>query len=179
MPPKRFPKRQVTCKKPPIARLTLEDIQNNSEASTSAAASPDTTQSNYEDELAWCIYQFKTSLSTKKLSPKQAEEMEKNLNVLENPKEPIVKKRCLMKMKLGDYRQQMETEKRNISLGLHNAKIAAQNVENQGQFMRKSSHSTKATPTNATPSETATSDTFSFNSSDNSFRFNFAPESPK
>ena len=45
------------------------------------------------------------------------EDVTKNLKTLENPKESMVKKRCLMKMKFGNYRQQMETERRNISLG--------------------------------------------------------------
>jgi len=93
------------------------------------------------------------------------EDATKNLKTLENPKESMVKKRCLMKMNFGNYRQQMEVERRNVSLGLQNAKISAQETAKQGQFMRKS-HS-------ADPSCSK----FSFQSSDNSFRFNFSPES--
>jgi len=45
------------------------------------------------------------------------EDATKNLKTLENPKESMVKKRCLMKMNFGNYRQQMEVERRNVSLG--------------------------------------------------------------
>ena len=59
-------------KKPPVARLTLEDIQNSGASTSNAAAiSSDDAQSNYEDELAWCVYNLKTSLTTDKLEPKQ------------------------------------------------------------------------------------------------------------
>lgn len=45
------------------------------------------------------------------------EEARKNLHVLENPQEAMVKKRCLMSKACGDYRQQMALEKRKVPLG--------------------------------------------------------------
>jgi hypothetical protein len=42
----------------------------------------------------------------------------KDVTILENPQELLVKKRCIMKMSLGDYRKKMEMEKRKVPLGM-------------------------------------------------------------
>lgn len=45
--------------------------------------------------------------------------MKRNVAILENPKESLVKKRCLMKTSLGNYRHQMEKEKSKLTLGIN------------------------------------------------------------
>lgn len=45
------------------------------------------------------------------------DDIKKNVSTLENPAESVVKKRCIMKMSLGNYRQQMEKEKNKLPYG--------------------------------------------------------------
>jgi hypothetical protein len=45
--------------------------------------------------------------------------IKKDVAILENPQELMVKKRCIMKMSLGDYRKKMEMEKRKVPLGMY------------------------------------------------------------
>ena len=47
------------------------------------------------------------------------DDIRKTVASLENPNVPVVKKRCLMKMTLGDYRKNMEAEKRRVPLGIY------------------------------------------------------------
>ena len=51
------------------------------------------------------------------------DDIRKTVASLESPNVPVVKKRCLMKMTLGDYRQNMEIEKRKVPLGIYILKI--------------------------------------------------------
>ena len=44
-------------------------------------------------------------------------DIKKTVSLLENPSEPVTKKRCIMKNSLGDYRKNMEAEKKKVSLG--------------------------------------------------------------
>ena len=46
------------------------------------------------------------------------DDIRKTVASLENPNVPVVKKRCLMKMTLGDYRKNMQAEKQRVPLGI-------------------------------------------------------------
>ncbi|EFX87759.1 hypothetical protein DAPPUDRAFT_311991 [Daphnia pulex] len=157
MPPKRFPKREPVGRRPPaVARQNLDiPVAGSSET-------PDDQIQNTEEELNFCIHQLKLSLHSKKLTPKQIDAIKKDVTILENPQELMVKKRCIMKMSLGDYRKKMEMEKRKVPLGLRNAAIGTASTST-GQFMRKSH----------LVIDQENKDKFSFQHSDNSFRFNF------
>ncbi|KAI9560145.1 hypothetical protein GHT06_014155 [Daphnia sinensis] len=150
MPPKRFP---GAVKKPPaLARQVVE--------TTVPSISDEQTTTN-DEELAWCIHQLKLSLNAKKLTPKRIDAIRKDVAVLENPNELLVKKRCIMKMSLGDYRKKMELEKRKIPLALENAAISMVSTS-AGKFMRKSH-----------PAIDKEKQKLNFQLSANSFRFNF------
>lgn len=155
MPPKRFPIRETAVKKPPaLVRQVVETPV------PGLSISDEQTRKN-DEELAWCIHQLKLSLNGKKLTSKQMDAIRKDIAVLENPHELLVKKRCIMKVSFGDYRKKMELEKRKIPLGLENAAIAMVSTST-GKFMRKSH-----------PAVDNKKQTFNFQLSQNNFRFNF------
>ncbi|XP_057365907.1 UPF0488 protein CG14286-like isoform X2 [Daphnia carinata] len=152
MPPKRLP---AVGKKPPaLARQVVETPV------PSSSMSDEQTRIN-DEELAWCIHQLKLSLNAKKLTSKQMDAIRKDVAILENPHELLVKKRCIMKISLGDYRKKMELEKRKIPLGLENAAIATVSTST-GKFMRKSH-----------PAVAEEKQKLNFQLPENSFRFNF------
>nr|CAH0098861.1 unnamed protein product [Daphnia galeata] len=117
------------------------------------------------EELAWCIHQLKLSICV------TVDAVRKDVTILENPQELLVKKRCIMKMSLGDYRKKMEMEKRKVPLGIVTKCCYRDSVNKYWSVMRKS-HIVIA---QQNPGKC------SFQQSDNSFRFNFdsAQSSPK
>ncbi|TRY79410.1 hypothetical protein TCAL_07054 [Tigriopus californicus] len=140
----------------------------------------------YEQELGWCIGRLRDNLHSGTLSDKQAKEAVKTLKSLESPKAPIPKKRMLMRSTFGDYRAQMELENDKFKI--------APSLKDQtkppmtSQFFKKSAQQTNpagtefrfnfgsATSARPPPTDTpgpSTSSHLNFQSSDNSFRFNF------
>ncbi|XP_036401387.1 UPF0488 protein C8orf33 homolog isoform X3 [Megalops cyprinoides] len=64
----------------------------------------------FQDELDWCIRQLETDLLIGNTNPRKVEETEHVLNVLQSQDTPFVRKRQVMHMVFGDYRQRMTEE---------------------------------------------------------------------
>lgn len=93
----------------------------------------------FELELCWCVQQLQTALDSGKLSqkigkftiktyvvkatittkliPSIAEDTAKNLKTLTSQTAPLIKKRQVMKLALGDYRAKMQQEEKKMLLG--------------------------------------------------------------
>ncbi|XP_064178422.1 UPF0488 protein C8orf33 homolog isoform X3 [Anguilla rostrata] len=66
----------------------------------------------FQDELDWCIQQLQTDLLTDNTNPHEVEERERVLNFLQSQGAPSVRKRQVMQMIFGDYRQRMTEEQK-------------------------------------------------------------------
>ncbi|KAM3144918.1 hypothetical protein pb186bvf_002923 [Paramecium bursaria] len=64
-----------------------------------------------DEELIWCIKQLKLGLLDKNLSPQQLQESTEVISLLESDKQPMIKKRLIMKQIFGDYRKLMKVYK--------------------------------------------------------------------
>lgn len=71
----------------------------------------------FEDEVAWCLEQLRLGLESGNLSEKQAKEYRTASRALQNPKNPLPKKRQVMRMSFGDYRAKMAEEDKKVKLG--------------------------------------------------------------
>jgi len=114
---------------------------------------PEDIVTQFEVELCWCVQQLQDALNGGKLSQKVAEDTAKNLKILTSPKAPLIKKRQVMKMSLGDYREKMQKEEQKLLL-------AAQQI--------------KFTPTSGTVVKSSFVKKAALLSSGKDFRFNFS-----
>ena len=73
-------------------------------------------QQKFQEELSWCIDYLETNLRTKKLSEKQSKDLVKTISSLKNTKNPLAKKRQVMRISCGDYRAKMAKEEKEFKL---------------------------------------------------------------
>ena len=73
-------------------------------------------QQKFQEELIWCIDYLETNLRTKKLSEKQSRDLVKTISSLKNTKNPLAKKRQVMRISCGDYRAKMAKEEKEFKL---------------------------------------------------------------
>ncbi|XP_034490045.1 UPF0488 protein CG14286 [Drosophila innubila] len=110
----------------------------------------------FELELCWCVQQLQTALDSGKLNQKIAEDTAKNLKTLTSHTAPLIKKRQVMKLALGDYRSKMQQEEKKMLLASKQIKFTpAADMNKKSSFVKKSALLT----------------------SGNDFRFNFAEPS--
>ena len=135
----------------------------------------------FEAELSWCLEKLQLSLEGAK-SEKQTKDTAKAINTLQNPKAPLIKKRQVMRINLGDYRHKMAAEDKAFKL---DANVKKANASKLSKFLRKhkddSSNGAKADDKvqfkfdfnkEADEPEKPT-EKFKYVASDNSFKFNF------
>ncbi|XP_070390611.1 UPF0488 protein CG14286 [Dermacentor albipictus] len=93
----------------------------------------------FERELKWCIEQLNISLSHPDTKKKNYTEQLRALQTLQNVKAPVVKKRQVMSMTLGNYREKMELEKAKfITDSTRKTKLQPQHsAETKSIFLRK------------------------------------------
>ncbi|KAM9626340.1 UPF0488 protein C8orf33 homolog isoform 1-T1 [Trichechus inunguis] len=116
-------------------------------------------------ELAWCIEQLELGLRTQRPSPKQKEQATAAIRTLRSERTPLPRKRQLMHSLFGDYRAQMEAERREALRALRAAAHSAQ-VQPVGEATRKKSR--RVCRPRPVGGAKATLDT-----PDEEFRFNF------
>ncbi|EDW00458.1 UPF0488 protein CG14286 [Drosophila grimshawi] len=93
----------------------------------------------FELELYWCVHQLQTALNTGKLSQKIAENAAKNLKTLTSQTAPLIKKRQVMKIALGDYRSKMQQEEKKLLLASKQIKFTpATDANKESRFVKKS-----------------------------------------
>ncbi|EDW57439.1 UPF0488 protein CG14286 [Drosophila virilis] len=93
----------------------------------------------FELELCWCVQQLQTALDSGKLSQKIAEDTAKNLKTLTSQTAPLIKKRQVMKLALGDYRLKMQQEEKKMLLASKQIKFtAAADTNKKSSFVKKS-----------------------------------------
>ncbi|XP_059617266.1 UPF0488 protein CG14286 [Phlebotomus argentipes] len=149
------------------------------------------SENNTELELCWCIQKLELSLSSAKLSEKQAFDTEKALKILKGANQPLVKKRQIMRMTFGDYRSQMAAEEKQLSLAPRSIKFTAPkeqksigksyfvkksafiNSENNFKFHFKVNNDQENEVTTSVHENTVNNAETKFTPTDNSFRFNF------
>uniref|UniRef100_A0A8C7BYM8 Uncharacterized protein n=1 Tax=Neovison vison TaxID=452646 RepID=A0A8C7BYM8_NEOVI len=87
-------------------------------------------------ELAWCVDQLELGLKMQRPSPRQKEQATGALRTLRSERTPLPRKRQLMRSLFGDYRAQMEAERREALRALRTAARAAQ-VQPVGEAARR------------------------------------------
>ncbi|XP_022209162.1 uncharacterized protein LOC111065350 isoform X2 [Drosophila obscura] len=112
-----------------------------------AVAAPDATAPafdgesaiQFELELCWCVQQLQTALDGGKLSQKVAEDTAKNLKILTSQTAPLIKKRQVMKLSMGDYRSKMQQEERKLMLASKQIKFTpSADTNKKSSFVKKS-----------------------------------------
>jgi len=172
------------------SKSSQERPQENTD--TDPEQKPDDVMNKFEDELCWCIEKLQSTLSSKKLNPKEVENSLKTLKLLQNPKVLVGKKRQLMRLTFGDYRKIMEDESKKYDTDARNLRI--HNLKPQmacGQFVRSTSHHLTSGNDNITErfqqlgaseniqdtkSEKKPTEHFKFTPSGNEFRFQFVEQ---
>ncbi|KAH8409226.1 hypothetical protein KR009_010946 [Drosophila setifemur] len=140
-------------------------IQGSAKKPTAEAAPvPEQSQGNsdndiqFELELCWCVQQLNIALESGKLSQKvgelvlnifpsllvlptiiPAEDTAKNLKVLTSRTAPLIKKRQVMKLSMGDYRAKMQQEEKKMMLASKQIKFtSATDTTIKSSFVKKS-----------------------------------------
>ena len=114
----------------------------------------------FQEELSWCIEYLETLLESKRMSEKQAKDISKAIMSLKNSKNPLAKKRQLMRVHCGDYRTKMNKEDQNFTLKTN---VSAKKSNEKSIFLRKQKQEKK-------PNETKTDNVIT---STTPFKFNF------
>ena len=80
---------------------------------------------NFEAELSWCLEKLQLNLEECK-NERKSQQIHNTIKTLSNTKAPLVKKRQLMRIHLGDYRQKMSEEEKQFKLDakMQKAKIS-------------------------------------------------------
>lgn len=153
MPPPKAKLHKNTGKSRPAPPQITQSNLNNSEIQPSTSSGTTTTtltsEQEQQAELYWCIQQLQTALSSNKLNNKQMQDHTKALNTLMSNTAPMIKKRQVMRLSFGDYREKIAAEEKKtkkISMKVVSAKPSQKSV-----FIKKAI----------------------ITSSQNSFRFNF------
>ena len=127
---------------------------NESPTSSSSVASPASadesgsrdhplvpTESNFEEELVWCVRQLELGLMRDKVTPAQRKESEQLIKKLQSTKTPLPRKRQMMRAVFGDYRTAMKScplkalpPRAEIKL----ESVKGQKLEENGKFFRHS-----------------------------------------
>lgn len=187
---------------PPKARLHKNtgksrtgptQTSNNSEPlpSTSdptANLTPEQEQ-QFQTELYWCIEQLQIALSSNKLNNKQIQDHTKSLNTLMSNTAPMIKKRQVMRLSFGNYREKMTNEERKvkkITMTVSPAKPNQKSVFIKKAIITPSQNNFKFDFQNAEDEPNSTNEEMvpssvsemdnkntAFVRSDNTFRFNF------
>ncbi|KAM8719283.1 hypothetical protein ACLKA7_011919 [Drosophila subpalustris] len=93
----------------------------------------------FELELCWCVQQLQTALNSGQLNQKVAEDTAKNLKTLTSHTAPLIKKRQVMKLALGDYRLKMQQEEKKMLLASKQIKFTpAADMNKKSSFVKKS-----------------------------------------
>ena len=116
----------------------------------------------FQEELSWCIEYLETLLESKRMSEKQAKDISKAIMSLKNSKNPLAKKRQLMRVHCGDYRTKMTKEDQNFTLKTN---VSAKKSSEKSIFLRKHKQEKKPTETKDQKDKVTSSST--------PFRFNF------
>lgn len=149
MPPNKLKLHKTTGKN---TRKLQKPIENTSESEASSSNLEIPNQEKFEVELCWCVQQLQKALNSGKLNNKQVQDHTKSLNVLMSSTAPVIKKRQVMRMAFGDYREKMAAEEKKVSKSATNMKLKPATTNKKTMFLKKS--------------------VFTSNS-DNSFKFNF------
>lgn len=141
-------------------------------------------EQKFQEELCWCIDHLESNLQSKKLSEKQIKDISKTISSLKNKKNPLAKKRQLMRVSCGDYREKMAKDdqkfkmntqvtakvkkhEKSLFLKRHHNSDPVQSCESAFKFNFKiSDQETKEDPVQV--------EKFKFVKSNNTFRFNFS-----
>ncbi|KAM5280680.1 UPF0488 protein C8orf33 homolog [Ctenodactylus gundi] len=114
-------------------------------------------------ELAWCVEQLERGLRMQRASSRQKEQAVGAIQTLRNERAPLARKRQLMYSLFGDYRAQMESERREALRTLKAAALSAQ-VQPVGESARKKSQRVcRPRPGGRAKACTDTLDEFRFN----------------
>ncbi|XP_037658569.1 UPF0488 protein C8orf33 homolog [Choloepus didactylus] len=116
-------------------------------------------------ELAWCVEQLELGLRTQRPSPKQKEQATGAIRTLHSKRTPLPRKRQLMRSLFGDYRAQMEAERREALRALRAAAHSAQVKPVDDATRKKSPRVCRPRPIGAAKAVLDTPD--------EEFRFNF------
>ncbi|XP_077305339.1 UPF0488 protein C8orf33 homolog isoform X2 [Lithobates pipiens] len=131
-------------------------------------------------ELDWCVEQLEIGLQRQKSTSKQVEEAMRAIKTLRSEKVALVKKRQVMRVMFGDYRQKMEEERQKQLKLMQTAAKSARVTEvsetsrrKSSKVFRKSAHQSNRDTRQDLPQAAPNQEGFIFQSSQEPFFFNF------
>ena len=127
----------------PSSSPTSSPASTISAASSSAAGQTSSSpQSNFQQELEWCVAQLQIGLSRRDTTKSQTQENEKYIRNLRSEKTPLPRKRQIMKNLFGDYRTRMVREPvpryQETSESVPRISCGRSLAESGGKFFRRS-----------------------------------------
>lgn len=101
-------------------------------------------QDQFVLELYWCIQELESSLGKGKIQMKQAQDISKSLNTLKSNSAPLIKKRQIMRNKLGNYREKMIQDEQKLTKHVSSVKFTNKpDLSKKSLFLRKASSNVK------------------------------------
>ncbi|KAH8278170.1 hypothetical protein KR018_011472 [Drosophila ironensis] len=170
-------------KKPGPGPAPAKKAANPTSEESSASPAFDGNSDNaiqFEMELCWCVQQLQNALLTGKLSQRAGEDTTKNLKILTSRTAPIIKKRQVMKLSMGDYRTKMQQEEKKMKLAANQIKFTA-STEQKSSFVKKSSLSEdkkniRPETVESNSEQGLSKGSLKLEGAGNAFKFNFAVE---
>lgn len=114
----------IAPSKPTSRSQYLHRNQRNTNSKIPESICPATANNNSDDdhggdnqfqlELYWCIQTLEDSIQSGKLNAKQTEVTLKTIKLLKNSKQPIIKKKLVMRAEFGDYRNKMADQEKKM-----------------------------------------------------------------
>ncbi|XP_066584581.1 UPF0488 protein CG14286 [Prorops nasuta] len=105
-------------------------------------------EDQFELELCWCIQQLELTLSNGKLKERQLMDLSKSIRTLKSNSASLIRKRQIMRNTLGDYRQLMALDEKNLGKMISQIKFISAPKNNKSVFLKKSVSQTKQPPNN-------------------------------
>ncbi|XP_035744069.1 UPF0488 protein CG14286-like [Vespa mandarinia] len=139
-----------------------KNVETNSEVKSDLPSSSVETVSGLNQEaedqfvleLYWCIQELESSLEKGKVQMKQAQDISKSLNTLKSNSAPLIKKRQIMRNKLGNYREKMIQDEQKLIKHVASVKFTNKpNLYKKSVFLRKASTNVKQNSVKTSDSE--------------------------
>ncbi|KAL2733536.1 UPF0488 protein CG14286 [Vespula maculifrons] len=125
-----------------------KNVETNSEIKSETSSSVETlsglnqeAEDQFVLELYWCIQELESSLEKGKVQMKQAQDISKSLNTLKSNTAPLIKKRQIMRNKLGNYREKMMQDEQKFNKQVTSVKFTnPSNLKRTSVFLRKANN---------------------------------------
>ncbi|XP_015187526.1 PREDICTED: UPF0488 protein CG14286 [Polistes dominula] len=131
---------KVPSKKKSVKTNSEEKNETSTSVEEGTSGLNQTAEDQFVLELYWCIQELESTLVKGNLQAKQEQDILKSVNILKSNTAPLIKKRQIMRNKLGDYRKKMIQDEQKLK-----KQVAFVTFTNKTRLNKKSVFLKKAT----------------------------------